>query len=475
MKKILPLLFAIIYFNCFAQQATFLIPYRSGNKWGYCDTLGRVKINPQFTSVDFFNTYVIAINENHKQPYPIAKVHMGNSTLIIDSLGNKIISEGYESITAYYTSKDIFFSVTNSNYKTGLYKNNKQILAANYDGIDMIADNRFIIRNGSKQGMLKDNGEWVIPIQYDEISRSMKFSDVTKTVWLAKKGNAKTKVIDNTARISKYRESKVNDYEELGEQRRKVEEANKRNGKYTNPKSAMIFDTVTIADTAMLSADEKAAIALRDSIVALKPTLKSKFGLDSINELLDDGYFYYIEKNGKPGIIDDSLQLFLLEKKYNISDIIINDRNCWLYDEFKSLVLFIYEVNEKFGIINEFGDEILPPIYDELEDRSNEGYIISSKSEKQGIFTINTFYKPIPPKYDYINLDETLQVNEGWQFNLYKVTDKEANLIGYVGENGIEYFKNVTAPKNEQPATPKYNGKLKPLPKYKTIWRPAQH
>ena len=82
------LLLITLSFFCFfsnAQNSRFLIPYREGNRWGFCDTLGKGKITPKYKSVDFFKA-----NDNTKSP--ASKVFLNDSIYTyIDSAGKNIL------------------------------------------------------------------------------------------------------------------------------------------------------------------------------------------------------------------------------------------------------------------------------------------------------------------------------------------------------------------------------------------------
>jgi hypothetical protein len=50
-----------------------------------------------------------------------------------------------------------------------------------------------------------------------------------------------------------------------------------------------------------------------------------------------------------------------------------------------------------------------------------------------------TIYPIIPNKYDDIIYARGLSVNRSWNFAIFKIMIN--NKTGYVGENGIEFFK----------------------------------
>ena len=67
---------------CFAQSYNYrlLIPYRENKLWGYCDTLGNIKIKPAYDSVTFFTEYA-----------DVSKVFVNKKESIIDTEGKLLL------------------------------------------------------------------------------------------------------------------------------------------------------------------------------------------------------------------------------------------------------------------------------------------------------------------------------------------------------------------------------------------------
>ncbi|WP_131726112.1 WG repeat-containing protein, partial [Chryseobacterium sp. Leaf201] len=57
MKNIVYCLLMILFFSCEGQNKNevFLLPYQVGEKWGLADTLGNIKVHPQYDEVIDFN------------------------------------------------------------------------------------------------------------------------------------------------------------------------------------------------------------------------------------------------------------------------------------------------------------------------------------------------------------------------------------------------------------------------------------
>ncbi|MBK6979466.1 MAG: WG repeat-containing protein [Cytophagaceae bacterium] len=105
--------------------------------------------------------------------------------------------------------------------------------------------------------------------------------------------------------------------------------------------------------------------------------------------------------------------------------------------EFKSLIT--KTKNGKYGVVNEKASEILPFQYDEIKFSNSGDYAILKKDGKYGIKIFFTHYPTIKPKYDAIVKSRNITVTDTWSFALMEV--KIGEFKGYVGENGVEYFK----------------------------------
>ena len=93
---------------------------------------------------------------------------------------------------------------------------------------------------------------------------------------------------------------------------------------------------------------------------------------------------------------------------------------------------------DKVGIITESGSTVLPFEYTEIF--VNGSYLILFKGSKKGFMILNTPYPFIPAVYDNFHDYHTIRVNDNWSFGLFLV-EKDGR-EGYVGENGVEFFKN---------------------------------
>jgi hypothetical protein len=109
-------------------------------------------------------------------------------------------------------------------------------------------------------------------------------------------------------------------------------------------------------------------------------------------------------------------------------------KNDYNYKELKVICL-----DGKFGCVNQNDSVILPCIYDRLIIKERHKYIETSIGSKHGLKLLFTHYPTIDAIYDTIELTTQFEINENWSFILYYAT--KGNQAGFVGENGIEYFR----------------------------------
>ncbi len=438
MRKLLLPMFFLISCQLFSQSANFLIPYREGTKWGFCDTLGRVKINPQFSRVNFF----IAHPTNNDASFALVEKIKDNKTVksVIDVKGNTIVSSLIGNVEHFIYLNNFYFIISDEKGKKGLLLGRKILFQPTFSFIKPTINNRIKIGLNNKFGLVKASGEILIPPQFEKITCSQKLSNQKQVVWLAKKGNEKVKFIDKLEVEKLEITSEEKDEDEVNELRSLEEEKSKKE------KAGLIKEVkIEISTTNFVhdSTIEKAAKKRIDSLEQMLVALKTKFELDSIRRLDYNPKFYYVEKKGQQGFIDDSVKIFLLSKKYQIVNIYTNSTTAWMYKDFSSLVFFTYSQKDKFGIVNEFEDEIFAPEYDYIKNWSYEkNILIYSKNKKNGMFINNSLYKPLKPKYKNISFFKALKVKNDWQFNIFEIKNDVNETIGFIGENSIEYFKN---------------------------------
>lgn len=151
-----------------ANNEPFLIPFRDGKNWGLSDTLGNLKIQPQYDNIhDFFIIY--ENNEIKNSTYLVEKD--GNKFFI--NYQNKILSSDLDSVE--YFENEIFdqrnfFGLQNHYYiiykdgKQGFFADSAQYISPVYDEID--TERIGLVKKDNKYGVVF-NDEVIIPITHE--------------------------------------------------------------------------------------------------------------------------------------------------------------------------------------------------------------------------------------------------------------------------------------------------------------------
>jgi hypothetical protein len=200
-----------------------LIPYRKGDKWGFCTADKKIIIDCVYDKAECFQEGVAKIklkeefgliNTNGKTILSCIYEHIGNPSegLVAIKLNGKegfVDKEGNEIIPCVY---DLAFNFSNglacvrSNHKYGsIDKTGKVIIPLIYDGFDIVRQelikkrlntenisNHFcgltLMKNNEKYGFIDKNGNQTIPYIYDCIDeRGCGFSEGLIDVEIEKK------------------------------------------------------------------------------------------------------------------------------------------------------------------------------------------------------------------------------------------------------------------------------------------------
>lgn len=357
-----------------------LIPYRDGKLWGFCDTLGKVVVKPYFDKV-------IDVRYNPFEFNKAAFLLQKNNKKFVVNEKNQIsvpVNHTYDSIRL--KEFDINYVEVFKNGKMGLYSNLKEIIPCDYDNIDVMGNKSFRVYIGNKCGIINSKNKLIVPIKYNEIYPSWDDEDQANSKYVWDASNDKERV--------KYYDIKIalNGDEALGAL------LEKRGGNYESDYSS------------------------------LKSELFKKYDKVEFDEYRNVAY---VTKNNKIGVYS------LLENRLFVDTI---------YDEVsysdtnKGNAVFKVKLNGKFGLIIENNIVLLPIEYDKIEFNQKISQLEIFKNNKVGIKVLNTIYPTIEPKYIEFLDREGIPINNSWGFNIFLV--KTENGIGYVGENGVEYFKN---------------------------------
>ncbi|MBB4807603.1 hypothetical protein HNP38_002909 [Chryseobacterium defluvii] len=386
MKNLL-FIFLLINASLFSQNKKkheILLPYRNGNLWGLCDTLGVVKVKPTFEKIENF-----AINKKFYGKYVVRK---NNKISVIDQYKKILLNE-----TEDYDS--IF--VTDSNRETTIFKNGKMGMLMNfkpfipteYDRINKKANGSYVVKIDELEGLINSKGQLIIPVEYKYVSRSYDKEDEKNKqfVWEAE-------------------------------------------GVFVNKK---FYDDIYIPEASEEDILEPPAlIGVQE---ARPPSDKIKEAKKRLLEKYDNVSFYenenliFVDKDKKKGVLSYPDETVIFDIEYDDIDFIGHE---------KESAVFLLRKNGKSGILLKNKKIILPLEYDDITYEYDYGrYYVLKKNSKKGVFLLNTIYKPIQAKYKTIKQIPPIPVNENWQFGLFE-TETIDGKKGIVGENGVEFFKN---------------------------------
>ncbi|WP_347068605.1 WG repeat-containing protein [Flavobacterium sp. WV_118_3] len=378
------LLSVTMVFSQNTKKNQLLLPYRDGNLWGLCDTLGKVKVKPFTTGMKNFQT----TPPNFKGKYVIRK---NGKISIIDQHKRTLLAQmDLDSVEMFLFSKDIF---AYKNNKMGVIRNFKMFIPVQYDDITFAANESYRVEKGGKKGLINSKGKRVIPTAYTEVYDSWdKNQDENndKFYWVARneKSNGEKNEVD-------FADSIV-----LGEETPEW---------YSVSSSGLVKRMVTEEE----ENDRK--------------RVEEKYG----KILASSNNMYLVKISEGYGVFDVNQDKFIVK----------SDDKIEMFQSNHGYATFLMKKNGKMGLIDETGKMLLDYEYDAIEDKFWDGVCILKKDHKKGLFVLNSIYKPVQPKYKEIKILEAVPVSESWKFGLFEVTTTTGKK-GLLGENGVEYFKN---------------------------------
>jgi hypothetical protein len=364
-------------------RPSLLIPYHSKAKWGYSDTLGRVQIQPAYDSVSFFQEQGLfaIVSQKKKQG-------------IINAQGRLLLKASYDKIDGLFPYQ---FYVIQKENQFGLFdaRQEKIIIPTRYSEISSFSDSLFLIKLNDKQGIARQDGKVIIAPSYDFLTRAefwFEYENV-KGKAIGRKGQEAFLIDLKTGNVDKTIDS--------------------------------WSDDVVMED---VSFDEEV-----EDLSSIKAGLKNIHDFDSVTSIQVHARYYGQKtayktyKNGKVGLIYPSF--FKMEPTYeDIAQVAEVGQQTYLH----------VIRDKKAGVINQDQKIILPFVYDQLTDMTPSS-IKTVRNNKMGMALFNTSYPPIDNLYESIQHDRTIPVSKTWGFAVFKV--KRQGMWGYVGENGVEFFK----------------------------------
>ncbi len=371
-----------------------LVPYRDGTRWGYSDTLGKIIVKPGYDSVSTI-VYDGYIYKNGKEG-------------LIHESGKIMFPPLYDAIEAQYPYEN--FYIVQKAGKKGLFTDaGRQIIPFLFDSMAILQEDLILVSTGKKYGLYDSAGKLLVSPQYDEITDA--FFD---------------EKVDHSRAI-------------MGRKGEKYWLINKQTGS-SAPYIYQGNDVIEgIMDPGVM--DEEPRYFLRADSV------KKMLGADRVIDFVyktpwgsnaTPDYFLVI-KEGKKGLFDKTQNQLVIPVVYE--DILyVTKPFISNYLPAGTALLAAVKKEGRAGIINQKGYILLPFEYDAIGPLANNtnGFELTLDGKK-GIFMLHTHYPVIAPRYDSVMYKEAIEVNSNWNFSLYKVWYK--GQPGYVGENGVEYFR----------------------------------
>jgi len=206
------ILFTILFSNLNAQNKSEsnkpLIPYRDGNLWGYCDTIGKIIVKPYFEElIDFkYDTFT----------YNLARfISKKDGKIFVTDQKNKLIlapSKEYDSVKIdRYETKLIELYSKN---KKGFCFNDKEKSPPMYDDLRSDVEGRIIVKKENKVGVVNHQNQIIVPINYIQLYREDKYDDVKNNIfkfkWFFLNAEGKTGLIDDkTMLVNQNEENRI--------------------------------------------------------------------------------------------------------------------------------------------------------------------------------------------------------------------------------------------------------------------------
>ena len=358
-----------------------LIPFRDGKKWGFCDTLGKIVVKPYLDTI-------------HDVRYDY---FFKNAAFLVEKNKKKfVVNESNQLvlpvINAYDSIRlkefDVKYIEVYKKGKLGIVKDLKEKVPCLYDEVVVAANASYYVYIGKKCGLINENKKLVIPVRFDEISPIGEevIAGKNKFGWEAILADKPQKFYDAIQ---------------------------------TEEGQEMVVGTKELARGSYYSDKE---------LIQIKNELSKKFTYVELKEYDDIA----IIGNSK-----SQLGVYSLEKK----SVIINPQYEFIEfaGEDSEKRLFKVKYQNKWGLVDEDSKVFLPIQYDSVDFNSRFNLFIISLNNKVGFKILNTIYPTVEPKYLKIIKKHSLQVNDSWNFSLLQVLTEKG--YGFVGENGVEYFK----------------------------------
>lgn len=378
-KKITTLI--VLLLVTFSYSQTPLIPYREKKTWGFCDTLGKVIVKPYLDTIHEVR-YDYFFN---KAAFLVQK---GKNKFVVNENNQLVVPvlNKYDSIKL--KPFDVRYIEVYKKGKLGIVRELDEKVPCLFDEVVVAANASYYVYLGKKCGLLNEKKKLVIPIQYDEIVPIGEEMIKQKTffAWEATQNDKVQKFFDNV-KMETGQDMVVGIKEMVG---------------------STYFSDLEINE--------------------IQKSLIDKYVIVDINKY--EGIAIVGQSKDKLGVYSLAKKELLIEPKYEFVALEGDDSNS---------LLFKVKLNSKWGVLKENNQVYLPIKYDSILFDSKLNLFLIEQEGKVGFKIKNTIYPTVEPKYIKVIDKQNFQVNDSWNFSLIQVQTTEG--FGFVGENGVEYFK----------------------------------
>lgn len=178
MKNIVYCLLMILFLSCKGQSKNdvFLLPYQVGEKWGLADTLGNIKVKPQYDEIIDFDIEPRMYGDT--LPYSFYYAKKNNEIFFIDAQNNRYFKD-YEIVKSQNNERGVFFKkngkigIQSPFFEDGKWKLVGDPSSYKYDNIYTYPQTNSLftlVEINKKKGLMFYDGEIIIPVEYDSIS-----------------------------------------------------------------------------------------------------------------------------------------------------------------------------------------------------------------------------------------------------------------------------------------------------------------
>lgn len=389
------LLFFTLSFTVYAQGnkvstsvSYILVPYRVKNLWGFSDQFGNIKIKPIYDSIEK-NQYYWTDGAAFKNLMVVTK---GNQKFVINHL-NQVVVPVAKSFDDFDLDSYCYEAViAKKNNKKALYYDGKELLPCTYDYIERISNRSFKITTNNKTGLINSSGKVIVPVKFAILG--FKDFKADKIVWRAR-----------------------NDFKTEGE----VFEDKNIND--TIPKDHSLGSTTlrSTYDLAKSKTDGVIRLNLDSAFLFLKPDYQNLKADEEHPHLI------YFEKKGKKGLYNAILRKIVLPCEYD--EIKVN------HDWNAEIIILVRK--GLLGVIGEWGNVIVPPIFDTIYGKQLPFTLV--KGKQVGMLTSSIHY--VKPIYKSVKYSESVyDLKAQSAFGLFEV-ETLTGKKGMINDKGFEYFK----------------------------------